>query len=77
MFADVSHRRWLADRVYDAGQYRDLLGTFSNVLILDEEHREGLLACISRLVETLFGGSITRRNRYDLSIAKLPTQPLQ
>jgi SAM-dependent methyltransferase len=72
LFANVSHRRWLADRVYDVRQYRDLLGTFSSVLVLDELHREGLLACISQLVETQFAGSITRCNLYDLSVARLP-----
>ena len=72
LFANVSHRRWLADRVYDAAQYRDLLATFSSVLILDELHRDGLLACISQLVDTQFAGSITRCNLYDLSVARLP-----
>jgi SAM-dependent methyltransferase len=77
LFANVSHRRWFADRVYDARQYRDLLGTFSNVLVLDELHREGLLGCISQLIETQFGGSITRCNLYDLSVARSPDEPLQ
>lgn len=72
LFASVSHRRWLADRVYDARQYCDLLGTFSDVLSLDEVHRGGLLGCMAQLIDTDFAGSITRRHLYDLSVARLP-----
>ncbi|MBC8069128.1 MAG: class I SAM-dependent methyltransferase [Deltaproteobacteria bacterium] len=75
LFAELRARRTLVDRAYDAKQYSDLLGTFSNVLGLDERHRDRLLACLSHLIDTQFAGSITRRDLYNLTIGYTGEQP--
>ena len=69
-FADVVHKRYVCSREYSAARYCDLLGTFSNVLALEEGRRVGLLACISRLIHSQFGGKIARHDLYDLCIAR-------
>ena len=67
---DIVHRRYLCKRVHTAATYCDLLGTFSDVLALDEGRRAGLLSCISRLIDQQFGGRIVRHDLYDLCIAR-------
>ena len=70
LFDDIVHRRYLCKRVHTAATYCDLLGTFSDVLALDEGRRAGLLSCISRLIDQQFGGRIVRHDLYDLCIAR-------
>jgi hypothetical protein len=65
-FAEVAHDRYICDRALSAGQYRALLGTFSDVLALSEQSREGFLDCIERLIRRRFSGEIVRRDVYDL-----------
>ena len=74
LFSQIMHSRYLCDREYDAVQYCDLLGTFSNVLAFDERTRSGFLTCIADLIESRFGGRIVRHDLYDLWLARTSTR---
>src|SRR4030095_13850636 len=69
-FAHVAHRRYICAREYSAATYCELLGSFSNVLALEERLRTGLLACMSSLIDSQFGGRIVRHDLYDLCVAR-------
>lgn len=69
-FEDVVHRRYICEREHSAATYCDLLGTFSDVLALDEGRRVGFLDCMSRLIDSQFGGRIVRHDMYDLCVAR-------
>jgi SAM-dependent methyltransferase len=64
----VSLRRYVCHRRYSAAEYRDLVGTFSNVIGLDEGSRAGLLGCLTELISRL-GGTLERHDVYDLWLA--------
>jgi SAM-dependent methyltransferase len=66
----VAHRRCIVAREYSAAAYCDILSTFSNVLVLDATLRAGLLACVSNLIDSQFGGKVVRNDLYDLSVAR-------
>jgi SAM-dependent methyltransferase len=70
VFAHVAHRRYTCAREYSAATYCELLGTFSDVLTLEERRRNGFLACISSLIDSQFGGRIVRHDLYDLCVAR-------
>ncbi|MCA9728319.1 MAG: class I SAM-dependent methyltransferase [Candidatus Eisenbacteria bacterium] len=67
-FGDVIHRRFLCERRHDAASYCGLLGTFSDILVLEETRRAGLLGCLSKLIVDRFGGRIVRHDLYDLCL---------
>jgi ubiquinone/menaquinone biosynthesis C-methylase UbiE len=69
-FGDQVHRRYLCAREHSAATYCDLLGTFSDVLALEESRRVGFLTCISSLIDSRFGGRIVRHDLYDLCVAR-------
>jgi len=69
-FAHVAHRHYTCAREYSAATYCELLGTFSDVLVLEERRRTGFLACMSSLIDSQFGGRIVRHDLYDLRIAR-------
>jgi hypothetical protein len=58
---------------YSTDEYRDLLQTFSNVLVLDPAQRAGLLACIGGLVDRELGGRISERIANQLLVARKPS----
>jgi hypothetical protein len=59
-FVDVGHHhlRWTGR--HTSAEMRDLFGTFSNVLALDEERRLALLDRIAAIVDEQFGGVVER-----------------
>jgi SAM-dependent methyltransferase len=69
-FVAIAHRRYVVVREYSTAAYRDLLSTFSNVLVLDAHSRAGFLACISNLIDSQFGGKVVRNDLYDLSVVR-------
>jgi SAM-dependent methyltransferase len=73
LFEQITLRRYVCAREYTAAGYCDLLGTFSNVLVLDEPSRIGLLACIADLIQSGFGGTVVRHDLYDLWLARKKT----
>ncbi|MBN1550140.1 class I SAM-dependent methyltransferase [bacterium] len=69
-FGKIIHRRYVCAREYNASQYCDLLGTFSNVLTMEPQCRRGFIACISDLIESEFGGRIVRHDMHDMWLAR-------
>ena len=70
LFEPAMRRRYQADVVYSAAAYLDVLHTYSNHRALSPEQREGLFACISRLIAETYGGSVTKRYLYELRLAR-------
>lgn len=69
-FADVTVHRRVQEITYTADAYEDLLLTYSNHRALDAPARQGLLACVRELIETRFGGSVTKRYLHKLITAR-------
>jgi hypothetical protein len=61
-------RRFVRERTYTAQQYRDLLLTYSDVLVLPSRRREGLVDCLTDLIRSRYGGEIRKRQLYTLQL---------
>jgi SAM-dependent methyltransferase len=68
-FENVVTTRYLQDITYSADGYIDVLLTYSGHRALDETRREGLLACLRELIESRYGGSVTKRYLHELIVA--------
>ena len=69
-FAPTTFRRYESEHRYTAAQYIDLLLTYSGHLALAPENRAGLLDCIRELIESRYGGAITKRYLTQLRVAR-------
>jgi SAM-dependent methyltransferase len=69
-FFGVRHLDHPREETYSSEAYRRLLMTYSGHRALDQEQRSGLLDCIGRLVDDRFGGRITKRYLFRLTIAR-------
>ena len=67
-FGAVAFRRYEHERSYSAQEYRDLLLSYSGHRAMEPAAREGLLACISRLIDESYGGRITKRYMNELAV---------
>jgi SAM-dependent methyltransferase len=74
-FASVVHREHRLDVAYMAGEYVDLLRTYSPMGRLTVEQREGLLTCLAALIDSRYSGLITMTYAFELTVARLP-EPL-
>jgi SAM-dependent methyltransferase len=72
LFETIVQRRHFCQRAYEAGAYRDLLATFSNILAMDMASRNGFLQCIERLIKDRFAGHVVRADVHDLWVARIP-----
>ena len=70
-FASVVHREHRVDVVYTAAEYVDLLRTYSPTARLTPEQREGLMSCLTSLMNDRYGGSITMTYAFELTVARL------
>ncbi|GAB2887861.1 class I SAM-dependent methyltransferase [Streptomyces deserti] len=68
-FAKVTVARHEQDIAYSAGEYLDVLLTYSGHRALDETARQGLLGCIRNLIGTRYGGRVTKRHLHELITA--------
>lgn len=68
-FSDPEVRRFAVDHRYDAEQYLDLLGTFSNHRVLPPVNRDGLLSCVQEHINAEPGQSIVKSVAFELSTA--------
>lgn len=66
----VAQRRYVVERTYTSSEYSALLSTFSDVLVLEPAAREGFLSSMTKLIDSRFGGQVTRNDLYDLSVAR-------
>lgn len=62
-------------RTYSAEQYRALLLTYSDVLVLSDRRREGLLDCLTDLIRSRFSGAITKRELSTLQLWRRSENP--
>jgi SAM-dependent methyltransferase len=60
-FGTAGFRRYEWAQTYSTAAYRNLLLTYSGHRKLHVEARQGLLDCISHLIETRFDGNVTKR----------------
>jgi SAM-dependent methyltransferase len=65
---EMRNYRW--ETSYDTARYLRLLDSYSSYRVLDPALHERLFAAIGDLIETRFGGKLTRRWRADLYVAQ-------
>lgn len=68
-FGPSTFRRYEREIEYTTAEYRALLSTFSGHIALDVEARAGLLDCITELIDTRYGGRISKRDLIELRVA--------
>jgi hypothetical protein len=54
---------------YSTAEYRDLLPTYSGHIDMEPALQEGLLDCIAEVIDSRYGGSITKRYLTELWVA--------
>lgn len=69
-FQPTSSNHWLVDVPSDRDHYLSLISTYATTLSIPEPNRSGLLECIGDLMDTRFGGKITKVYRYDLVVTQ-------
>ena len=55
---------------YDSETYVDLLTTYSDILAMAPNNRESLLECIRNLMDSVYGGRITKKYLMELYLAR-------
>lgn len=60
-FDPVETRRYLWTVEYTTKTYLDVIQTYSGHIALDDERRRRLLECIARILDTEFGGRVTKQ----------------
>jgi SAM-dependent methyltransferase len=68
-FNPATFRRYEWERAYSSAAYRDVLLTYSGHRALPPEALQGLLDCITRLIDGRFKGTITKRYLSELRLA--------
>ncbi|GAA3900964.1 class I SAM-dependent methyltransferase [Streptomyces lacrimifluminis] len=69
-FDRVSVQRHARDIAYSVDEYIDVLLTYSGHRALDAPSRHGLLVCIRDLIQTRYGGRVTKRYLHELITAR-------
>jgi SAM-dependent methyltransferase len=69
LFGPATFRRYPWEKRYSAHEYEQLLLTYSGHRALEPDARSKLLACIKELIESRFGGHITKRYLFQLRVA--------
>jgi len=69
-FGAAVFRRYECEVSYSTAEYRDLLLTHSGHIALELAAREGMLDCIGELIESRYGGRITKRYLTELRVAE-------
>ncbi len=70
LFAPAAGRRYEWDARYSTAEYLDVLRTYSGHRALPAVQRDGLLACIAGLIDSRYGGRITKRYLNELVVAR-------
>ena len=66
-------RRYEWTQSYSTSAYLEVLQTYSNHRLLPADARDGLLACVAELINTRYGGAITKRYMTELRLARRRT----
>jgi SAM-dependent methyltransferase len=70
LFEAPVFRRFEWEHAYSTAQYLDVLLTYSNHRVLRPDRRERLLDCIAGLIDSRYGGSISKRYMTELRVAR-------
>jgi SAM-dependent methyltransferase len=62
--------RYVQDVRYSTAEYLDVLATYSGHRALPPERRRGLFGCIRELLDSRYGGRVTKRYLYQLRVAR-------
>jgi hypothetical protein len=68
-FGRAEFRRYEWELPYTTSGYLEVLLTYSGHRALDPQAQAGLLDCIARLIDTAYGGRVTKRYLTELRIA--------
>ncbi|WP_255658434.1 trans-aconitate 2-methyltransferase [Actinoplanes sp. L3-i22] len=68
-FGPVEFRRYEWQQSYTADKYLNLLMTYSGNRALEPQARNGLFACLTHLIDDVYGGQITKQYRTRLAVA--------
>ena len=60
LFEHVDLRRYRWDQTYPTAAYADLVRSYSNSLAMEPDAMEALIADLSHVIDTEYGGSVTR-----------------
>ncbi len=69
-FSPVTFRRYVWELEYTGAGYVDLLRTYSGHRALEPVAQANLLACIAELIDSRYGGRISKRYLTELRIAR-------
>ena len=69
-FEPPTFRRYEWEVAYSTPEYLDVLQTYSGHIALDPDTREGLLGCIAELIDSRYGGRISKRYLAELRMAR-------
>lgn len=68
-FGPALFRRYEWEAAYSTAEYRDMLLTYSGHIVLELAVRDQLLDCITDLIDSHYGGRITKRYLTELRVA--------
>ncbi len=69
-FEMTFNKNYETDVEYTASEYRQLLSTYSDIILMHGQSREGLLECLSDMIDNDYGGKITKSYLWQLFIMK-------
>jgi SAM-dependent methyltransferase len=69
-FGPATFRRYEWDQPYTTAAYLDVLRTYSGHRALAPAARQGLLECLAHLIDSRYGGRITKRYLTELRVAR-------
>ena len=69
-FEMTYNKNYEADVEYTASEYRQLLSTYSDIILMQGPSREGLLECLSDMIGNDYGGKITKSYVWQLFLMR-------
>lgn len=68
----VTFRRYERDVQYTSAAFTDLHRSYSSIIAMRPAARDGLLGCLGQLIDSRYGGQITKRYLFELRVARRP-----
>jgi SAM-dependent methyltransferase len=66
----VTFRRYERDVEYTSAAFTDVHRTYSNIIAMPPAAREGLLGCLAHLIDSRYGGRISKHYLFELRVAR-------
>ncbi|GAA3770450.1 class I SAM-dependent methyltransferase [Streptomyces coacervatus] len=73
-FEQITMARRTQDITYTTDQYIDVLLTYSGLRALNATARHGLLTCLRQLIDSQYGGTVTKRYLHELIMGTRATE---